>query len=73
MADSNDIASINRRLDLIIGILLNQTKIQEETLRGKIARLASFDYENSEIARILNTTPAVVAQERYMLRKGKRK
>jgi len=71
--ENNDIQSINRRLDLIVSILMNQTKIQEEALRDKISRLLSFGFENPEIAQILNTTSAVVAQERYMLKKVKKK
>ncbi len=70
--EHNDITSINERLDLIISILMNQTKIQEETTKEKIARLVSFGFENPEIAKILNTTTAVVAQERYMMKKGKK-
>ena len=68
----NEISSINRRLDAIITILLNQTKIQEANLRGRIAHLVSLGFENTEIANILNTTTGLVAKERYLLKKVKK-
>lgn len=64
--------SINKRLDAIMMILLNQTKFQEETLKEKISRLDSFDFDSHEIARILGTSFGLVAKERSLLKGGKK-
>ena len=47
---------INRRLETIIGIMLNQSKIQNKTLGEKIVYLSSQGYENQEIANILTSS-----------------
>ena len=60
---------ISRKLDVIIAILLNQTKIQEESSKEKISRLIKFGFDNSEIANILGTTYSVVGKERSLQKK----
>ena len=67
-----DFESINKRLDAIIMILLNQTKFQEETLKEKISRLNSFGFDSNEIALILGTTAGLVSKERSLLKGGKK-
>jgi len=63
---------INKRLGTIIGILLNQSKIQTMTLGEKINYLSSLKYENQEIAEMLNTTPNLVAKEKSKAKKVKK-
>ncbi len=60
---------ISRKLDAMISILMNQTKIQEENSREKIVRLIKLGFENNEIAKILGTTYNVVGKERSLLKK----
>jgi hypothetical protein len=60
---------ISKKLDAIISILMNQTKIQEENSRDKITRLIKLGFENNEIADILGTTYSVVGKERSLLKK----
>lgn len=62
--------AINRRLDAIIGVIMNLTTIQEETMKEKIARLIQLEFDNNEIANILGTTAGSVAKERSLLKKG---
>ena len=64
-----DTEIIGKKLDAIIAILMNQTKIQEENSREKIARLVKLDFDNSEIASILGTTYNVVGKERSLQKK----
>ena len=71
--EKNEIQGLNKRLDAIIAILLNQTKVQEETLKEKILRLVTYGFENQEIANILGTTPGLVAKERSLFKKGGKK
>ena len=52
---------VKKRLETINGILLNQS-IQQTTLTEKIRYLVSLEYENQEIANMLNTTPNMVAK-----------
>ncbi|MGA2435989.1 MAG: hypothetical protein ABSG25_11950 [Bryobacteraceae bacterium] len=66
----NDLSEIARRLDALIAITLNPLKIQEASTKEKIALLVSFGFQNQEIARILRTTPALVAKERSLLKKS---
>lgn len=66
-----DLKSINRRLDTIIAILLNQTAFQEKTLKEKIQQLVSFGYDNNEIANMLGTTYSMVAKERSLKKRGR--
>lgn len=68
----NDMAVLARRLDAIISILFNPTKIQEADLKDKIALLANLGFENNEIATILNTTYSLVAKEKSILKKAKK-
>ena len=60
---------ISKKLDAIISILMNQTKIQEENSREKISRLIKLGFENNEIADILGTTYNMVGKERSVLKK----
>lgn len=67
----NDDIALAKRLDALISISLNPIKMQEASLKEKIAILVSFDFDNQEIAKILRTTPGLVAKERSILKKGK--
>lgn len=60
---------ISRKLDAIISILMNQTKIQEENSKEKITRLIKLGFENNEIANILGTTYNVIGKERSLQKK----
>ena len=69
--DGNKInQDINKRLETIIGVLLDQTKIKM-TQGEKINYLSKQGYENREIAKILNTTPNLVSKEKSIANKGK--
>ena len=70
LPEGNALAELAKRLDAIIAINLNPLKIQEATVKEKIALLVSFGLQNQEIARILRTTPALVAKERSLLKKS---
>jgi len=63
---------INKRLETIIGILLNQSKIQNKSMGGKITYLSSQGYENQEIADMLDTTYNTVAKEKSKAKKVKK-
>lgn len=67
----NDIESINKRLDAIIKIILNQPKIQEANLKERIHHFVDLGFDNNEIAKILDTKASHVAKERS-LSKGKK-
>ena len=62
---------IKKRLETIIGILLNQS-IPESTLAEKINYLSSQGYENQEIANMLNTTYSMVGKEKSKAKKVKK-
>ena len=62
-AGKDKMDDVNKRLETIIGILLNQSKFQTMTLGEKINYLSIQEYENQEIAQILNTTPNLVSKE----------
>lgn len=68
-----DTEIISKKLDAIIAILMNQTKIQEENSREKISRLIKLGLDNDEISKILNTTYGVVAKERSLQKRGIKK
>jgi len=59
----------NKRLETIIGILLNQSNIQKRTMGEKIMYLSSQKYENQEIADMLGTTYSTVAKEKSKAKK----
>ena len=65
----NDTASINKRLDIIISIMMNPTKFQESSTKEKISHLASLDLTNNEIAKILNISSNFVSKEKSVLKK----
>jgi DNA-binding NarL/FixJ family response regulator len=66
---NDDNIEINKRLDAILSVLLQHTKIQEETTREKITRLSNLGFDNQEIAKILNTTAGSVSKERSIMKK----
>ncbi len=66
----NDDNDIKKRLDVMIGILFNQTSLQESTTKEKISFLANFDFDYKEISKILNISPSLVAKEKSLLKKG---
>ena len=63
--------NIKKELNAIIGILLNQSKIQQWSLSDKIRYLSDMDYENQEVAKMLNTTYNMVAKEKSKAKKVK--
>jgi len=68
-----DTEIISKKLDAILAILVNHTKIQEETSKEKIHRLIKLGFDdNNEIANIVGSTSGVVAKERYLLKKRKK-
>ena len=67
-----EITSIKKKLDALIAIMINQTKIEGETTKAKIGLLITLDFENQEIANILGTTVGLVSKERSILKKRKR-
>ena len=67
-----DVEIISKKLDAIVAILMNQTKIQEENSKEKIARLIKLGFDNNEISNILGTTYSLVGKERSLLKKGER-
>lgn len=73
LPSDNDITSINKRLDVIISILLNPTKFQESSNREKISQLSSLDFNYNEIARFLNISPGLAAKEKSVLKKKEKK
>jgi hypothetical protein len=62
--------NLEKRLDALITISLDPIKFQESTLKQKIAFFSSLEFDNHEIARILQTTAGVVAKERSLLKKA---
>ena len=69
LPSNNDITGINRRLDVIIGILLHPTKFQEASNRRKIALLSNLGLTNQEIAKLLGVSSGLVAKEKSVLKK----
>lgn len=70
---NDELNGINKRLDAILSVLMEQTKIQEQNNREKIARLYDHDFDYHEIAKILNTSPGSVAKELSVIKKGRQK
>lgn len=70
LPEDNATTELTKRLDALVSISLNPIKIQEASTKEKIALLVSFGFQNQEIARILRTTPSLVAKERSLLKKG---
>ena len=62
---------IKKGIDIMIGILLNQSKIQQWSLGDKIRYLSSMSYDNNEIAKMLDTTYSMVAKEKSKGKKAK--
>lgn len=62
---------IKKRLDTMIGIMLNKS-IQEVPLKKKIMYLSSQGYNNQEIADLLGTTYSTVAKEKSTSKGGKK-
>lgn len=70
MSSNNENQEIKKRLDTIIGIMLNQS-MEKGTMKEKIMYLSSLDYDNPEIAKILGTTTNLVAKEKSKAKKVK--
>ena len=66
---NEEITAISRKLDALIAIMLNQNKIEGDTLKAKIILLIRLGFENQEIADILDTTAGLVSKERSLLKK----
>jgi DNA-binding CsgD family transcriptional regulator len=56
---------INKRLDAIISILLNQQNIEKLNQTGKINYLTKIGFKNNEIASILGISIENVKATRY--------
>ena len=68
LPEHND--DVKNRLNVLISILTNPIKIQESTLREKIAFLDSFGLDYKEISKILRTTPSLVSKEKSLLKRS---
>ena len=68
---NDDLASINRKLDALIAIMINRTKIEGDTTKDKIGLLIRLGFDNLEISNILGTTSGLVAKERSIFKKRK--
>lgn len=66
---NEEITTISRKLDALIAIMLNQNKIEGDTLKAKIILLIRLGFENQEIADILDTTVGLVSKERSLFKK----
>jgi len=62
---------IKKGIEAMIGILLNQSKIQQWSLGDKIRYLSTMGYDNNEIAKMLDTTYSMVAKEKSKGKKAK--
>ena len=73
MKVKNENDDIKKELKMIVGILLNQSKIQQWSLGDKVRYLTSMGYQdNQEIANMLDTTYNMVAKEKSKAKKGKK-
>jgi len=63
--EEKNILSLEKRLDAIISILLNQNEIQKYKQAEKIKYLTTMKFTNPEIAFILNTTLKTVEAQKY--------
>lgn len=70
---NDEIATINKKLNALIAVMLNQNKLEGETSKEKVALLIRLDFDNQEIATILNTTVGLVSKERSLLKKRDKK
>ncbi|MDH3203649.1 MAG: hypothetical protein OEL81_03090 [Nitrosopumilus sp.] len=70
MSGKNENEDIKKRLDTMIGIMLNPS-MQQGTTKEKIQYLSSLKYDNQEIAQILGTTYSLVAKEKSRAKKVK--
>jgi DNA-binding CsgD family transcriptional regulator len=61
--DVQNMEKVEKRLDVVIHILLRQTQLQEMTSRDHINFLSSLGLRDVEIARILGRTRGYVASE----------
>ena len=61
---------IEKRLDVIIRILLKQTEVQESSSRVHIQLLSDLGLTDAEIAKILGRTRGYVASELSVMRSG---
>ncbi len=64
-------ASIEKRLDTIISLLINP-KISDNSLTDKIKYLTEMSFSNDEIAKILETTKGSVEAQKYKKPKVKK-
>jgi DNA-binding CsgD family transcriptional regulator len=64
-----DTVGIERRLDVLIRLMLRPTDVQEMTNREQIALLSSAGLRDTEIANILGKTRSYVASEMTQVRK----
>ena len=69
-----NIEEITKRLDVIIYLLIKQTKEKDETTKKEmIAELFEWGLKDFEIASILGKTRSYVSSEITKLKKGKKK
>ena len=73
LPNNNDIIGTNKRLDVIISILLHPTKFQEANNKRKIALLSDLDLDNQEIAKLLDVSSGLVSKEKSVLKKERNK
>jgi len=66
---NEELNDINKRLDAILSVLIEQTHIQEQNNREKISRLYDLGFDYREIAKILHTSTGSVAKELSIIKK----
>ena len=68
----NDITAIDKKMNVIIGLLSKMVNGSEQTLKERIAELADFGLTSTDIAPIVGKTPAAVSKELYKIKSGKK-
>ena len=71
MPSERSAEALERIAKILAGLLLKD--IEEGDQKQKIARLSQCGFDNTEIARMLGTTPNTVGVARHSLKKAKKK
>lgn len=72
-SETIDITTIDKKMNVIIGLLSKMANGTEQTVKERIAELASYGLSNTEIASIIGKKSDYVSRELYKTRVAKKK
>jgi len=71
-SETIDITTVDKKMNVIIGLLSKMVNSPDQTMKDRIAELASYGLVSTEIGPMVGKTAEAVSKELYKIKSGKK-